>query len=82
MIKSLKPSPRLHFSTLLAFKRWILIVGRAKSPTKKKKPQGFKKKKRPRQLTVSSLPWQEPTITLAKIRKKLEKIVAIDNQIV
>lgn len=45
MIKLSKPSPRLYSSLLLAFERWMLVVGKPRGPTKKKKPPVVGRKK-------------------------------------
>lgn len=58
----------------------MLVAGRAGGPIKK--PPGLKKKRRPSRLTVSLLPWQEPTSPPAGILKEPEEIVVIDDQVV
>ena len=82
MIKLLRPSPRLLFSWLQASERWMLVAGRAEGPTRKKKPPGLIKKKRPSRLPVSLLPQQKLTSLQAEILEEKEEIIAINNQVV
>lgn len=59
----------------------MLVAGKVGSLTRKKKLSGFGKKKKLSRLIVSLLLWQEPISLSAKIFKKLEEIVSIDNQV-
>ena len=58
----------------------MLVTRRAGGPIRK--PLGLKKKKKLSRLTISLLPWQEPTSSLDRILKKTEEIVVIDDKVV
>lgn len=75
-IKLSKPNPRLCFSLLPIFAKYMLIIEKARGLIRKRKSLSlFKKKIRPSWLTTSLPPHQKPSL-LVETLKKLEAIIA------
>ena len=83
MIRPLKPSLRLHSNLLLAFKKWILVVGKTGGLIRKKKPPRLLKKNiRLSRIIVSLPPYQvQAPSLLVKTLVEPEAIVVTKSRV-